>query len=513
MRRRQLKRFVAVMFREQQDCQASETFARLRRLTRSYIFCMKLFSRLRMAAALAVAFILIGAKSDAQTFGLGVTNSAGDNSTGSLLVSNSLTYAISVTNLIGDLVPTVLISNVLPASVQFLNATNSQGSVTSYGSVIVFELGPFGDGQIAQLSLTVQPTAVGFITNTISVSVTNLVLLPVSTNIVTQVTNTVPTQADLGVTLTGPAQAVIVNDLMTYGVTATNLGPDDAPGAQLTNTLPPGVILISVSPTNQPFSVVSSNLIFDLGTLTAGGGTNLQFTIQPTNAGALNFSAAIGSTNIIDPNLTNDVAATNINVINYLSLPLFVVTNSAQTFDLANGSTEQSILVSNNVGTNVLAVRVVVTNLTKELFNAVGTNNGNPFVVLNTTLPAGQGVNLRLQFAPRGLFPLANSQLQAFGVPLLNLTPPAALSNSTSLNISRLVPLTDGTMLIEFPTTNGLTYTVVYSDNIAFSNAMMALPAIIAPANRLQWIDYGPPTTTSMPANSTNRFYRVLLNP
>ncbi len=475
---------------------------------------MKLFSRLRMTAALAVVLIFIGANAGAQTltFGLGVTNSAGDNSTGSVLVNNSLTYAISVTNLI-DLVPTALISNVLPASVEFLSATNSQGSVTSYGSVIVFDLGPFGAGQTAQLSLTVQPTVAGFITNAISVNVTNLILFPVTTNIVTLITNLVPTEADLGVALTGPAQTVIVNDLMTYGVTVTNLGPDDVPDVQLTNTLPPGVILKSVSPTNQPFSIVTNNLIFDLGPLTAESGTNLQFTIQPTNAGVLNFSAAIGVAGIVDSNPTNDVAGTNINVINYLSLPLFVVTNSAQTPNLANGSEEQSILVSNNVGTNVMAVRVVVTNLSKQLFNAFGTNNGNPFVVLNTMLPAGQGVSLRLQFAPRGSFPLANSQLQAFGVPLLNLTPPVALSNSASLNISLIAPLTDGTMLVEFPTIVGRSYTVVYSDNIAFSNAMMAPPAIVAPANRLEWIDYGPPTTTSIPVNSTNRFYRVLLNP
>ena len=99
------------------------------------------------------------------------------------------------------------------------------------------------------------------------------------------------------------------------------------------------------------YSVVTNNLIFDLGPLTAGSGTNLQFTIQPTNAGVLNFSAAIGAAGVVDPNPTNDVAGTNINVINYLSLPLFVITNSPQTINVANGLTEQSILVSNNVGT------------------------------------------------------------------------------------------------------------------------------------------------------------------
>jgi uncharacterized repeat protein (TIGR01451 family) len=475
---------------------------------------MKFFSKLRMAAPLAAALIFIGAEADAQTFGLGVTNSAGSNSGGSILVSNSLTYIISVTNLVGDLVPTALVSNVLPASVQFLSATNGQGSVTNYGSVTVFDLGSFGAGQIAQLSLTVQPNAAGFITNAISVAATNLVLLPVATNIVTLVTNLVPSDADLGVALTGPAQAVIENDWISFGVSATNSGPDAAPNVIVTNTLPPGVLFKSVSPVGQPYSLVTNSLIFNLGTLAAGGGTNLQFTVQPAIAGTLNFSATISAAGIADPNPTNNSASTNIAILNYQSLPLFVVTNSGQNVNLANGFEEQSILVSNNVGTNVFAVRVVVTNLTKQLFNAFGTNNGNPFIVLNTGLTAAQTAGLRLQFAPRGTFPLASSQLSAFAVPLLNLSPPAAVSTSTSLNISRIVPLTDGTMLIEFPTTVGRTYTVVcYNGSVASSNAMIAPPAIVAPANRVQWIDYGPPETTTMPTNSPARFYRVFLNP
>ena len=67
-------------------------------------------------------------------------------------------------------------------------------------------------------------------------------------------------------------------------------------------------------------------------------------------------------------------------------------------------------------------------------------------------------------------------------------------------------------MLIEFPSALGQTYTVVYSDNVSFSNAAIAPPSIVAPANRVQWIDYGPPTTTSAPTNFPKRFYRVYLN-
>jgi hypothetical protein len=69
-------------------------------------------------------------------------------------------------------------------------------------------------------------------------------------------------------------------------------------------------------------------------------------------------------------------------------------------------------------------------------------------------------------------------------------------------------------MLVEFPAITNRTYTMVYSDNVLFSNAMIAPPSFVAPANIVQWIDYGPPATVSAPSSSSSsRFYRVYLNP
>jgi hypothetical protein len=68
-------------------------------------------------------------------------------------------------------------------------------------------------------------------------------------------------------------------------------------------------------------------------------------------------------------------------------------------------------------------------------------------------------------------------------------------------------------MVIEFPTLSGSKYTVVYSDNVLFSNAQIAPPAIVASASQTLWIDYGPPTTTNAPSKASVRFYRVFQNP
>lgn len=468
---------------------------------------MKFFLRFRLFAALAAALLLAGTNAGAQgfgSFGVGVTTSAS-----SLLVSNALTYTITVTNLLGP-VSDAVVTNALPASVQFISAVPSFGGLfTNYGSVVVFDIGGFGLDATVQMTLTVLPTATGLLTNLVTVSTID-VTNNAAVSIVVQVTNTIPPQADLGVAITVPATAVLVNDLMAYGVSVTNAGPNVASGVVLTNTLPPGAVLKGA------YTVVSNNWILNLGTLNSGAVTNLQFTLQPTNAGLLNFFAAVGAPGILDPNLANNTASNSLTVTSYLPGVLVAVTNSAQIVNPQNGLIEQAVLLS-NAGTNaVTAVRVVVTGLTNRLFNAVGTNSGSPFVVYTappaTPFAPGQRVTLLLQYAPRKNFPFTNSQLLAFAVPPPLLTPPVA-GRGTNIAYTRIVMLTNGSPLIEFPSTLGRTYTIVYSDNMSFSNALIAPPAIVAPANMVQWIDYGPPTTVSAPAGGGSRYYRVFLNP
>jgi uncharacterized repeat protein (TIGR01451 family) len=470
---------------------------------------MKYFYRLRVLALVAAGLLAACPRAGAQGFGLSVTPSATF-----MLVSNSLTYTINVTNL-NQTLTTTYVTNLLPASVQFQSASPA-GIYTNVGGVVIFNLGVyfggvgFQTGQSALLTLTVQPTAAGFITNTVTVSsleVTNIAV----TNVVVLLTNALPVVADLGVVIADPAQAVIANDRMTYGVTASNAGPNTATGVALTNTLPPGAILIGAVPAN--YTAAGSNLIFNLGALAGGGFTNFQFTIQPTNAGSLTLSASIGSA-VLDTNLANNSAGANLTVTNYLSEPLVAVTNSAQAVNLQNGLEEQSILLTNTGSNDVPAARVVVTGLTRQLFNAVGTNDGNPFVDYSAGLAAGRSVTLLLQFAPRGSFPFTNGQLHAFALPSVpDWTPPVATLTSTNLNINRFVRLSNATMLVEWFAIPNRTYTVVYSDNFSFSNAMMAPPSITAPANEVQWIDYGPPATVSAPTNASARFYRVFQNP
>ena len=83
-----------------------------------------------------------------------------------------------------------------------------------------------------------------------------------------------------------------------------------------------------------------------------------------------------------------------------------------------------------------------MTGLTNRLFNAVGTNTGNPFVYYSAPLAAGQSVGLLLQYYPDAFaFPFTNAQLNAFAVPARRLfraaTGRVAQSSSAALSSCR----------------------------------------------------------------------------
>jgi uncharacterized repeat protein (TIGR01451 family) len=470
------------------------------------------FKRHYYLAVLLLVWLMTGLKADAQGFGISVPNPPAP-----VAINGTLIYTYSVTNLSTNTLPDFAVSNTFSANVNFLSASNSYPTnnyvVGTNGNVLVYVFSVFTNSDVVTFSLAVQPVSAGLLTNTIQVTAVNLFTNTATTNIVTLIYSAT---SDLGVAVTGPSQAVITNDITSYSVFVTNSGPQDAPGVLLTNTLPPGVILKGVSPSSPGFSLSGSNMIFSLGTLASGSGKSFTVTIQATNVETATLSASIGAPSVLDTNTANNFASTNISFIGYLPGVLIAFTNSIQTVNLQNGSLEQSIVVSNAGTTNVPAVRVVVTGLTNELFNAVGTNNGSPFVYLSAPLAVGQAATLRLQYIPRNSFPFTNGQLHAFAVPLPNWTPSGfgiSTSTSTNINIRRIIMLPNGEVLLEFPTTAGKTYTIIYSGDMTFSNAIIAPPAIVAPANAVQWDDYGPPATTNFPSASSMRFYRVYQNP
>jgi hypothetical protein len=181
----------------------------------------------------------------------------------------------------------------------------------------------------------------------------------------------------------------------------------------------------------------------------------------------------------------------------------------AVTLNRQTGLYEQIVEVQNTGTDSVEAVRIQIGGLPSsvKVYNASGTNQtGASFVQLNAPLAAGAKVSFKLEYysgtrtAPA---PVLTAEASSKIVP----TDPTG----TRFGISRLQVLADGSTLIEFAAEPGRTYVVEYSSDMTTWKA--AVPAIVAGANRIQWIDSGPPKTDSAPGAGQSRFYRVVLLP
>jgi len=459
---------------------------------------------------------------EAQVLSLVVTPS-----TNTVAVNGTLSFSITITNTSGIDLTDVLLTNVPSGDQLFEGVTNTQGALFddfTNGVGIVFDFGPMVSGDVNTIVLTVQPLAPGSLTNLFEVAdiedlnFTNTA----ATNIVTQV---VGAQADLAVAISEPLQTVITNDFTYFTLSVTNFGPGSVPNVMLTNTIPAGFFIVNLFPTNQFLystnTTTNATQVFFLGTLASGAFTNITYVVAPADTGLFSLTASVGAPNLADTNPTNNYATIPLTVTNYGPGTLQVVAKSGiPTTNFQNGLLELPVIVS-NLGTNdIAAFRLVVEFASaNQLYNAVGTNlytvagtnYFSTFVVNNGPLASGSSVQLLLQFTPRSI--ALSAYLFAYPLSPADWSPPLVMSNSASLNFTRIVKMSDGDMLLEFPTVVGQSYTVVYSDNVLFSNAVIAPPAVTAYANEVQWIDYGPPATLSAPGNAPARFYRVYTTP
>ncbi len=445
--------------------------------------------------------LLGGARAGAQDFTLSVSNSPNPVFTG-----DTLTYTINVTNL-ASAGGEVFVTNFLSPFVQFVSAGSSIGGMISSNipGQVIFQLGI--SFPPATLTVNVIPANSGPLTNVVAVGTLGV-------NDTVTVTNfdfAINPTASVGLTIAGPSSAVVANDWMTYSVAVTNTGSNAANNVVLSNTLPAGVGLIGVTPSSPVFTFSNNVMVFNLGSFPVGAGDTFFFTVQPTNSGALTnvtltFTASAGASHATNVTVTNSIT-----VLPFNTNDLVAANFSSMAYDAQNGLMEQTIQLS-NIGTNAVAgARVIVSGLTNLLYNAVGTNNGNPFVQYGASLGAGQSVNLLMEyFVPtRQPITVPNSAYAAVPVPAPNLSPPAG----TPVNITLITSLADGRVLIEFPATPGRSYTILYANNPSMTNAFAAQPAVVAPADEVQWLDFGPPDTVSAPTNVPARFYSVRLNP
>lgn len=465
------------------------------------------FKKNLFVGAFALFSLLVsGLLSRGQDFRLGVSATPNP-----VQLNNPLTYTVYVTNITPFPWPNVYVTNRFSTNVFFTLQSSlpvSDDAITN-DYEIVFPVPTLNVG-VSQYSFILLPGTAGPLTNQITALSLGQAATFVTTNFVTQVS---APAADLAITMTNVTSGVIAGGSTTIGLTVTNLGPNAAAGIVVTNTLPANFQLLSFTPTNALTSFTNGVLAWTIGALTNNSSTQLLATVRPTLGGTSNLIATV-TASTADPNTTNNTVTTSMTVEEILSTNATVIVQVAQQFNPQTGLMEEIVRVQNTDTIDFPAVRLFVIGLgTNRLYNAAGTNNigtnsNIPYVQHNATLAAGATMNLRLEYFSRTRTPISNLTYRAVG---LTYTP-TTVTNTLYPAITNVRSISGG-LLLEFQSIPGRSYTILYGDDSSLTNARAAQPTIVAPADRVQWIDSGPPKTISPPASTTSRFYRVQLNP
>jgi uncharacterized repeat protein (TIGR01451 family) len=224
------------------------------------------------------------------------------------LVNSQLTYIITVANKGPDAATGVVVTDTLPPGVTFVLSSPGQGTCTGT-SIVTCSLGTINSGSNVKTEIiVVTPNAVTTIDNT--ASVTSRVSDPDRTNNNAKTSTSVRMDAaDLVLTKTAPSETV-VGEPMTYEFRVTNKGPFDATEVELTDQLPPNVMIeaFEFTPQGGSCDLTSNPITCELRTINSGDTTLVLFAVLPISEGRLTNTASVRSRMNPDPDRTDNSA-------------------------------------------------------------------------------------------------------------------------------------------------------------------------------------------------------------
>ncbi|WP_207433074.1 T9SS type A sorting domain-containing protein [Sabulibacter ruber] len=234
-----------------------------------------------------------------------VTNTA---ATAPYAIGKEFTYTVTVTNN-GPLPATnIVVTDKLDASkLQFVSSSDAVYN----SSTGIWTVGTLANGASRTLTITAKPLVIGAITST--ASQTHTEADNIASNNSASATITVQPAADIAVTNTVPKTSYYNGELVTYTITAQNLGPNAATGVTVLDKLPSGLTLEGTAPAGYD----ASTGVWTVGNLALNETKTLILTARASLQGTHTTTATLGSrtSSELDLNSSNNTMSNTITVL------------------------------------------------------------------------------------------------------------------------------------------------------------------------------------------------------
>jgi uncharacterized repeat protein (TIGR01451 family) len=360
------------------------------------------------------------------------------------------TYVVTVTNNGPNTAANINVTDNLPANVNFVSAMPSSGTASQAGGVVTGTIASLAVGSSATITILVQPSAaaVGTITDTANVSASTVD--PNAGNNDATLTSTVGAAADLGITMSASANSVFAGGVLTYTLTVSNSGPNQADNVVVSDTLPLQSSFTSASASQGTATQFGGQVQANLGSIAVGGSATITVVIQPTGAAAVAGSmtnVASVSSSEIDVNSAND-SASNTTTVNPSS-DLSVSIASSPRPVLINGLLSYTVTVTNfgpNDATGVTVVDTIPvgTTLASQPTTSLGTvpafHPGDTQVTASLgTVPFGSVATITIVVTAPGTVATVTDQATVSS-PVFD---PVSADNKASLDTAVVLPTSD----------------------------------------------------------------------
>ncbi len=266
---------------------------------------------------------------------------------------SQVTYTITLTNNGPDAATNVTVSDRLPSGLTFVSATPSAGTYDS--GTGLWTVGTVANSSSAVLTLTGTVLTTGSFTNVANINSADQFDTDVSNNSANQ--GLTLQQSDIGITKVVDNATANVGTNVTFTITASNAGPNDATNLVINDLLPSGYTFVSQAASAGTY--ISGTGVWTVGSLSNAANATLTVVGTVLATGDYGNTASVSSVDQLDGNAANDQATQNVT-------PPRVDLSLAKVVDLPRvntGNTVNFTITLTNNSTTTSSTGITVTDL------------------------------------------------------------------------------------------------------------------------------------------------------